>query len=389
MSGIYLGSLDVKPQEQSLNRLVGTRSGPIYVPATATGPAFLLFQRGSTLLSQSFDDQKLTVVGEPSAVADSVGYYGVPGPRWAMASASETGVLAYRRGEVMPATFVWVDRNGRELGALVSEPLTDPTHVRFSPDGRRLALTIDGSLWVYRLDGKPPVRLTTDGESDTLLWSSDGSRLIYESGWKLLSIAADGTEEIPKPASPPGHYHPYSWSTTGDLIAGLDRYTATGWDIVTLPAGGQGPPSPLLQTPATEGLDGAALSGDGRWLAYTSTATGASEVWVRPYPGPGKAERISPSSGTDPVWSKDGHELFYVTRGKPRMMAVRVTTRGTELEFSAPVALFDSPYLHRQGVSEAYDVTADGRFLMMKPSTTTTGPLPINVIVNWKPDRAR
>jgi eukaryotic-like serine/threonine-protein kinase len=390
ISGIYDGSVDAKPAEQPVRRLVPTRSGPIYLPASGNSPSRLLFFRDFSLLSQSFDEQKLELTGEPVAVADRVAVLGVPGPRYGYASVSRTGVLAYRQRQTVPATLVWVDRTGRELGTLVPEPLDNPGNLRFSPDGRRLALTTDGTVWVYNLDGRPPVKLTTDGAADVLGWSPDGSRIIHESTGipaRLLSIAADAPGDTPRAVSPLGHYHPIGWSSAGDsLIAAVGTYTATNWDIVSIPVGGQGKPTPIVDTPFIDGLSGASLSPDGRWLAYTSNATGTMEVWIRPYPGPGKAERISPDSGTDPLWSKDGRELFYISR--ERMMAVRVNA-GASLEFSTPVALFDNQYWHRPAVASAYDVTSDGRFLMMKQANTTTGSLPINVVLNWKGDQTR
>ena len=148
------------------------------------------------------------------------------------------------------------------------------------------------------------------------------------------------------------------------LIAAVGTYSPTGWDIVTLAVGSQGTPSPIVNTPFVEGIAGASLSPDGRWLAYTSNATGRMEVWIRPVSGPGKPERISPNGGTDPVWSKDGRELFYVA-GR-QMMAIRIAP-GPTLDFSTAVALFESPYPHHPFVPSVYDVAADGRFLMMKP----------------------
>jgi serine/threonine protein kinase len=389
-SGIYAGSLDVKPEAQDVRRLVPTRSQPIYVPAAADPPGLLLFFRGSTLLAQPFDHAKLELSGEAVPVADRVALPGVPGPNYGFASVSGTGVLAYRQQEPVYATLVWVDRNGRELGPLVPEPLENPSNLRFSPDGRKLAMTVAGSLWVYDLFGKPPIKLTSDGLADTLLWTPDGSRLVYESTGvpsELKSVAAEVPGDTPSVVSPPGHYHPVGWSAAVDLlIASVATYTATDWDIVTIPVGGQGKPSPIVQTRFGEGLLGSSLSPDGRWLAYTSNATGPWEVWIRPFPGPGKAERISPNGGVDPVWSKDGRELFYVS--SRQMMAVRITA-GAALDFSTPVTLFESSYLHRPNAALAYDVTSDGRFLMMKRTNTTAAAPGFQVVVNWKPGKAR
>ena len=69
---------------------------------------------------------------------------------------------------------------------------------------------------------------------------------------------------------------------------------------------------PVVATPTDEGIWGATLSPDGRWIAYTSNQTGQVEIWVRPYPGPGAPVRVSPSGGTEPVWARNGRELYYL-----------------------------------------------------------------------------
>ena len=66
-----------------------------------------------------------------------------------------------------------------------------------------------------------------------------------------------------------------------------------------------------MRTAANEGT-AAALSPDGRWLAYTSDGTGRREIWVRPYPGPGAPARVSPDGGAEPRWSRDGGTLYYL-----------------------------------------------------------------------------
>ena len=66
----------------------------------------------------------------------------------------------------------------------------------------------------------------------------------------------------------------------------------------------------------------AALSPDGRWLAYIANTTGSAELWVRRYPTLDAAVRISPNGATEPVWAKNGRELFYLEDDK--LMRVRV-----------------------------------------------------------------
>ncbi len=106
--------------------------------------------------------------------------------------------------------------------------------------------------------------------------------------------------------------------------------------------------------------------------------TGEPEIWVRPYPGPGAPVRISPSGGLEPVWSRDGHELYYLEGSK--MMAVRIETQ-PELRPQPAELLFDGDYFHRNRPS--YDVATDGRFLMIQPMITEQDESQIHIVLNW------
>ncbi|MCI0584711.1 MAG: hypothetical protein L0227_17785, partial [Chloroflexi bacterium] len=124
----------------------------------------------------------------------------------------------------------------------------------------------------------------------------------------------------------------------------------------------------------------AAISPDGRWLANSSEETGDFEVYVQPLVNPGGARwRITTGGGRDPVWSRDGRELFY--QRDTTMFAATVTT---EPEFAAApaVALFDGPYLDSNG--RWYDVAPDGRFLMVKPGWLNADrQAPLHVVLGW------
>lgn len=133
-------------------------------------------------------------------------------------------------------------------------------------------------------------------------------------------------------------------------------------------------PRPLERHRAGEGFH-AALSPDGRWLAYVSNVTGQREIWVRAYPGPGAPARVSPNGGSEPEWAGDGRTLYYV-EGRA-LMAVPVDT-STGFEFGAPVRLFEGDF--RQFLQPpSYDVSADGRFVTIHSDATP----PISVLLNW------
>ena len=383
VTGLYVGSLDVKPEEQDLTRIVATRTNGEYAPS-ATHPALgdLLFVRDGTLIGQRFDAARRQLVGDPVPVAEQVAEAGNPSGRFAYFSVSQTGVLAYRQRQVVTGTPVWVDRSGRELASVVDAPLDELINVRLSPDDSRLAVIAAGDVWVYDLTGRPPIKLTFDGGNDMPLWTPDGQRVIYARTappLRLLSVSAvqGGT---PEPISPEGHYHPHGWSPDGDLITVLNSYSPTWWDVLRLPPTKGMDPKPLLQTPGFEGEGGAALSPDGRWLAYTFDGTGREEVWVAPYPGPGAPERVSSNGGAAPVWAKNGRELYYLEGRK--MMSVSVQTAPL-VRFERATMLFESSYGPAQSPNASYDVAADGRFLMIKGTMPRATASPVHVVFNW------
>ena len=79
---------------------------------------------------------------------------------------------------------------------------------------------------------------------------------------------------------------------------------------------------PWLSTPSREFAP--FVSPDGRWVVFTSFESGRSEIYVRPYPGPGGQTKISNDGGIEPAWSRDGKEIFY--RSPESFMAVPVRT---------------------------------------------------------------
>jgi serine/threonine-protein kinase len=154
--------------------------------------------------------------------------------------------------------------------------------------------------------------------------------------------------------------------------------TATGRDIYVLRPG-DSVLQPLVRTPFNEGSP--TLSPDGRWLAYSSDASGRYEIYVQPYPGPGGRSQISTQGGTEPVWSRNGRELFF--RSGDKMMVVAIETRSG---FSAgkPKTLFQGLYQPTPILEANYDVAPDGsRFLMIKPGGEEQGPTQVNVALNW------
>jgi serine/threonine protein kinase len=104
-----------------------------------------------------------------------------------------------------------------------------------------------------------------------------------------------------------------------------------------------------------------------------------SEVWVRPYPGPGAPVRVSPSGGTEPIWARSGRELYYLEGDKLMTVAVELQPA---FRFKSPALVFEARYL-RGGQPPSYDVASDGRFLMLKSSGPRAAAAEIVVVQNW------
>ena len=130
----------------------------------------------------------------------------------------------------------------------------------------------------------------------------------------------------------------------------------------------------------------AEFSPDGRWMAYRSNESGTEEIYVQAFPGPGERHRVSTNGGSNPVWARNGRELFYTalaSSGKLRMMEVDIHPGGT-FKADAPRMLFEGNW-QASNPTRSYDITPDGKyFIMARPE-----PIPdqrvtrLNVVLNW------
>jgi Tol biopolymer transport system component len=380
-SGIYVGSIDAAPEAQSLDRLVAGGQGALYA-RTAAGVEYLLYLRDQRLLAQRFDPATLMVSGEQYPVADAVG--SAAAGSFTLASVSSTGALAYRSTPQQAGGVpTWITRQGTEQGVLVGLASQLASYPRLSPDGARVALVVGGDVWVYSTVGRSPVRLTFDHANAANFspgWSADGRRVIYEPTGSigLRAAPADGSATTPDVVSPTGHFHFHGWTPDGRELIVARPSGPTSWDVLRLAPTESGEPEAVVQTPAAEGFNGVALSPDHRWLAFASDTSGANEIWVRPFDGSGPPVRVSPNGGSEPVWARDGRELFY--REGNKLMSVVVTAKEAAFTFAEPTALFETPFAPATQ-PPTYDVAPDGRLLVIK--APPVAPVPTEVVLNW------
>ena len=175
------------------------------------------------------------------------------------------------------------------------------------------------------------------------------------------ALSSRGVTEIT-----PGPYDvPSSWTADGkELLLTRGGVTSGGSDIYVVNVDQPNSLRPLAATMADEKFP--EVSPDGKWLAYISDETGRPELYVQPFPGPGKRVTITSEGAQEPAWSKNTSELFY--RIETRMMAVRFKVSGDEFVPEKPVMFFDQFSLGAgTTVRATYDVSSDGRFLLNQP----------------------
>ncbi len=238
-------------------------------------------------------------------------------------------------------------------------------------------------MWIYDLVRETQTRLTFDpADEEFPIWTPDGQRVAFGSANTPLSWkSADGTGEVETLVESSSNQFPQAFSPDGTTLVFEDR-NSPGWDLGMLSLEGERISTLLLETEFTE--RNAALSPDGRWMAYQSNESGQFEVYVRPFPDVnGGRWQVSSGGGGWPLWSPDGRELFYAS--SEGMMAVPVETEPTFTQGTVDL-LFDlGPYL-RDG-NRRIDISPEGdRFLMLKAgggSDETAETPSIIVVQNW------
>jgi eukaryotic-like serine/threonine-protein kinase len=408
--GIYAGSLDAKPAEQSTTRLFAADSDPVYVPSSSASGGSLLFLREGTLFAQTFDGRS-KLAGDAVPIAQNVGNTGSYG--WFSATAT---ALAFRTGRDLSATIelVWLDRQGKRLGQLgppFDSSINTVGIVQLSPDGKKVAVTraeggtsgVIGTsqvthVWTAELARGIFSRLLPgEGNESSPAVSPDG-RIAYSSTLDGaigdLYLAAAGGVGSPEPllVKSPTVKHPNHFSPDGRFLLYDDHHSTQRQDLWILPieppSGSERKPIPFLVTQADE--TAGQFSPDGKWIAYSSDESGRREVYVQgfapdrvPAAAVGKWQ-ISTAGGDKPRWRRDGRELYYVAPDR-KMMAVPVKTSPV-FEPGVAIPLFET----RLVGFLPYDVSADGRFLLNSVSDTApASSSPVTIVLNWQTELAR
>jgi serine/threonine protein kinase len=378
--GIFVGSLDSKESK----RLLPAVSAVAYAP-----PGYLIFMNAGTLRSQPFDSVRLVLKGEPAPLAEQA---------WSDASltglgafsVSENGLLAYRNGGAQTSQFAWFDRKGNRLGT-VGPPgrFTEPC---FSGDEKRMVFqstdfSAMGNLWTMGLADGNMSRFTFSPSDETEpLWSPDGKQIIWASNrsgvYDLYEKGASGAGQDELLLKSITSKYPDDWSLDGKFVLYDEADPKTRFDLGVLPLFGDRKPRPYLKTEFNE--THARFSPDAKWVAYASDESGRAEVYVQSFPATGGKWQVSSGGGDQPMWRRDGRELFYLA-ADGKLMAAEVNPSASTFQAGVPKPLFE-PHVPAAAITSNRNyilVMADGQRFLINNSLEDAASFPINVILNW------
>ena len=339
---------------------------------------------GGRLAAVRFDPDRLAAVGAPTELGFELN---TTGDTLVSFDVSDNGTLIYSLGGMFGGDFTidLVDRRGQR--SPVIEEHASWGQPRLSPDGRQLLLRRaaqpDCSLWLFDFDRRSLSRLGLDGDLHNPLWLADGERFL------ISRDASDGShrqvfEERIDGGGALESVVEANFGALAEAVSADGRYIAVTHDDrrdrndILVHDRQSGETRPFLATEYDE--DHPAFSPDGSLLAYAANDSGRSEVYVRPFPGPGGKYTISNHGGTGPVWSRDGRELFYAEGDKLMRVGIERAPRFTA---GAPQILFETPDFVWERVRN-YDVLPDGSgFVIVRRGAGTPATRTLRVVFDW------
>ena len=355
-----------------------------------TSSGHLVYLSMGTLMAVRFNADRLEVSGPSIPVTSELITLASGTAEFDIA---RDGTLAYLQGDGPERTLVWVDHQGREEPVKSDRPRAY-TNPRLSPDNTRVAAAVgdaDRDIWVLNLASGAATRATVSPGTDSVpLWLDD-RQIAYTS-----RAPGDILRVLRRNADATGQAEPLSQETLPPMVMtslapgrgnarGLLGTTVLGASDVMLLTLSDGRFRPLLHDAYIE--RNAAVSPDGRFVAYETNAEGVFQIKVRPFPDVDSGQWSVSQEGFQPAWALDGSALFY-RAADGAMMRVPVRP-GPTWNAGLPTRLFDGGTFFGamstgSGYGRTYDVAKDGRFLMVKEPAPDRAPsISMVVVQNW------
>jgi len=349
-----------------------------YVPS-----GHLLYVHAGTVFATPFDLDRLEVTGQSFPVFEGVA--SSTGTGGAQLAVSSTGTLVYLAGQIDSgdAPMAWLDRNG--TATTLRAMRSNWSNPQFSPDGHLLVMDIGdlgtGNLDIQTYDWARDTltRLTFDPGLDAKpIWTPDGKRIVYSSSrgdkttLNLYWQRADGSGDAQRLTESSNNQFAASWHPSGKFLAFYEQNPQSGMDLMMLPIEGDdatgwkpGKPTVFLSTAFAE--QEPMFSPDGRWVAYQSMSSGRSEVYVRPFPGPGGLQQVSTGGGLYPMWSRTKPELVFVAPNPLQIMAASYQASGDSFHAEKPHAWTTARFIPRPRL-RSLNLHPDGERLAVSPA---------------------
>jgi hypothetical protein len=353
-------------------------------------PGHILYNTSDgNLMALPMDRTRMTPAGDPVLIQNGVRLFGAQS--FGIWTAAPNGTIVLDQSGTSASRLGIVDRSGRFTA------LTDDARnfrlPRLSPDFNQVAIqagtagtNADSDIWIFDRSMGTLSRFTSGQGNSDPFWTPNGQRLAFASANRDSSSGADdfGTDiywqDIDRSSRPellysaPGNQWPWGFTPDGKNVIFDESGPPTRVRAATV--GAKEPARDVVVNEFANRLPH--LSSDGKWLAYTSTETGQVQVYVRPFPGPGRAVQVSVDGGDQPKWSRDGRELFY--RDGANMIAATMRNGAV----TARTVLFEDRFQMSNATN--YDVFPDGRFLMLQGSEEVRR---LTVLVNWSTELRR
>ena len=333
----------------------------------------LLFVRGGNLLTQSFDEKKLKLTGNPVPIAeqirsDSRGAAGF--------SVSNDGKLIFAGGQTTTLDLAWYDRSGKK-GDVIDSGTFQDAHI--SPDGKKVSAAradAGGHLELYIYDlvrGTKSQFSFSQSRDDDPVWSPDGNTIVFDSARNgkidIYTRPSNGARQEELLYHDDLDKYPSSWSSDGKYIL-YETINQGHFDIWVMPMFGDHTPHPVLQEKYNTRYP--EFSPDAKWVTYTSYEAGHPQVYIVTFPNPGG--RFLVGDGVGGVWTRNGKEILYLD-DHLRIASVEVTVHGDSVELGKPQVLFSA----QPGLFEA---SPDGNRLLMMQAPLQNSPN-LTLVVNW------
>ena len=370
--------------------LVEGASAGTYLPS-----GHLVYAREGVLFAVPFDARTLTVTGGAVSVVEGIRRTATPEVNSGAAqfSFAADGTMIYVPGPLSTGSgerkLAFTDRKGAVTPLTL--PLGDYESPRISPEDASIAYTLrsgnDYAIYVHQLTGGAvPRRLTFRGQHHSPVWSPDGTRIAFQSDGDGVSgvfvQVADGSKPAERlTTAAPGIIHsPEAWSPNGSELLYVERNN-TSYSLRSLSVADKR--EQPFRIESTAAYPSAVYSPDGRWLAFRASDLGATGLYVQSTTGGARYEILA--RGGQPLWSRDGREIYSVASGQIEVFAVKTSPSFTVSRTSViPLPNFRAISLLG---GRGFDVTKDGRFIGVLSGMAPETPVSvINVIVNWFED---